>query len=163
MRELGKSYGSVDEYVADRLPKSRQPNQRRRKKEWCPARRSSRREKARTHSSTTAAGRPPTLDELLRTARSTLASATEGPELDFVGVVSVRPTKGPKQAGAFKCWIASKQANGVLSAEALAAASSRLRDALWEAIPGHPDLTTVLHIKIHTRPFRLPLRVPLQT
>ena len=56
-----------------------------------------------------------------------------------MGAVLARPPRGPKQAGAFRCWIESP--DGPLTSGALGDASTALRDALWAAIPGQPAIT----------------------
>jgi ribosome maturation factor RimP len=139
-RELGGPYSSVDAFVQDHLPESSQ--QRRRKKEWNPAKRapgSDCRKAVKKRQNDDAA---PTLSQqdLLPTARSVLADAAKGIGVELVGAVLTRPPRGPKQAGSFKCWI---EASDGVSPAVLSEASTALRDALWAAIPGKPDITTI--------------------
>ena len=139
-RELGGPYSSVDAFVQDHLPESSQ--QRRRKKEWNPAKRapgSDSRQPVKKRQNDDAL---PTLSQqdLLPTARSVLADAAKGIGVELVGAVLTRPPRGPKQAGSFKCWI---EASDGVSPAVLSEASTALRDALWAAIPGKPDITTI--------------------
>ena len=139
---LGPSYSSLDEFVRDQLPESQQRHARRRKKEWDPSKRTphkrdERRASKRQERRAAAASAP---QDLLRVAQDSLSAATQGlASADFVGVVIARPPSGPKQAGAFKCWIEGR--DGTLDAATLSEASTVLRDALWSAIPGRPALT----------------------
>ena len=139
-RELGGPYSSMDAFVQDHLPESSQ--QRRRKKEWNPAKRapgSDSRQPVKKRQNDDAL---PTLSQqdLLPTARSVLADAAKGIGVELVGAVLTRPPRGPKQAGSFKCWI---EASDGVSPAVLSEASTALRDALWAAIPGKPDITTI--------------------
>ena len=139
-RELGGPYSSMDAFVQDHLPESSQ--QRRRKKEWNPAKRapgSDCRQPVKKRQNDDAL---PTLSQqdLLPTARSVLADAAKGIGVELVGAVLTRPPRGPKQAGSFKCWI---EASDGVSPAVLSEASTALRDALWAAIPGKPDITTI--------------------
>jgi ribosome maturation factor RimP len=139
-RELGGPYSSMDAFVQDHLPESSQ--QRRRKKEWNPAKRapgSDCRKPVKVRQNDDAA---PTLSQqdLLPTARAVLADAAKGIGVELVGAVLTRPPRGPKQAGSFKCWI---EATDGVSPAVLSEASTALRDALWATIPGKPDITTI--------------------
>ena len=140
-RQLGGKFSSVDEYVQDRLPESQQQNARRRKKEWDPSkrvtdprdeRRARKREERRVNPATTPA-------ELLNAATESLSAAAGALGLELVGAVLARPPRGPKQAGAFRCWIESP--DGPVGSAALGTASAALRDALWSAVPGQPAIT----------------------
>eukprot|EP00316_Scyphosphaera_apsteinii_P012258 CAMPEP_0119303902 /NCGR_PEP_ID=MMETSP1333-20130426/5256_1 /TAXON_ID=418940 /ORGANISM="Scyphosphaera apsteinii, Strain RCC1455" /LENGTH=409 /DNA_ID=CAMNT_0007306681 /DNA_START=130 /DNA_END=1360 /DNA_ORIENTATION=- len=135
-RELGGAYGSLDEFIRDQLPVSSQPGQRRRKKEWNPAKR-------KPHKREKVLGKleGPALShsELLHVARPALAAAAKDLGIEFVGVVLSRPPRGPTPS-AFKCWI---DCEGGVMASALTEASAALRDALWGAIPGRPAITVM--------------------
>eukprot|EP00966_Prymnesium_polylepis_P268461 6202188-Prymnesium_polylepis.1 len=55
----------------------------------------------------------------------------------------MRPPRGPTPS-AFRCWIApAATEDGGISADALASASSALRDALWGAVAGKPAISVM--------------------
>lgn len=140
---LGPSYSSLDAFVCDQLPESQQRHARRRKKEWDPSKRTPHKRDERRASKRQERRDAPasTPQDSLRVAQDSLSAATQGlAAADFVGVVIARPPSGPKQAGAFKCWIECAN-DGTLDAATLSEASAVLRDALWSAIPGRPALT----------------------
>ena len=143
VRALGGAYASVDAFVADQLPASRQPKHRRRHKEWDPSRRSPsrREERAAKRAALSPKEARPSPKETLCIAQAALASAAVAIDLEMVGVVLARPGRGPKEAGAFKCWVDAKGDARTLTADDLGHAAVVLRDALWVAIPGRPDIT----------------------
>jgi len=122
-RLLGGKFSSVEEFVKDRLPESQQKSARRRKKEWNPSKRvpdprDERRARKREERRVNPAQSPA---ELLATAQESLAAAAGSLGLELVGAVLARPPRGPKQAGAFRCWIESPE--GPLTSGALGSTS----------------------------------------
>ena len=146
-RSLGaeKGYASIDDFAKDQLPVSRQPGQRRRKKEWNLAKRKPHKRDQRRQAN--GASVPPALShaELLREATPVLSSAASDEGLDLVGVVLMLPPRGPTPS-AFRCWIAPAadlDCEAIIPADALAQASSALRDALWLTIAGKPAISVI--------------------
>lgn len=143
IRKLGGGYSSVDAFAEDQLPASGHVKARRRKKEWNPARRVvNARDVARRGGRNLAAEPKLSPQETLDVARAAFAAAVglmDG--IEFVGAVLMRPSRGPKEAGSFKVWVAAE--SGTLTSGMLGDTSTALRDALWDALPGRPGVTIV--------------------
>ena len=156
-KKLGARHGyaAVDDFVKEHVPASGQPGQRRRKKEWDPSKRKPHRKERGTGAGSKGRGvrraKAPkdtrSHEELLRVARPALTTAAASMGIELVGVVLMRPPRGPTPS-AFRCWVASApSAEGDcevgLPADELARASTALRDALWREIPGKPAISVI--------------------